>query len=252
MQSNKWTVALFTLLVLSQCNTDSASELSNTGQGGSMTRFAISHDHLYIASHQSIVAFDIKGDAFEQTSEVTVDFALETIFAKGDYLYLGASDAMYIYSIANPSTPEFIFRYSHITSCDPVVVQGNRAYVTLRGGTACNRGMNALEIIDITDPYAPVLISNYPLTSPFGLGIQNSLLFLCEGEFGLKVLDVSTPTDIRQVKEIPDIHAYDVIVRDNIVTVTGEDGVFQYEIQPSADNVTMSLLSKIAVNRSDI
>ncbi|MBA4056233.1 MAG: hypothetical protein C0490_16075, partial [Marivirga sp.] len=174
------------MVAIAACQGDSEMNNPATGQGGSMTRFAIHNNYLYVVDHLEISVFNIKDNAFEKVGNVTAGSGLETIFAKGEYLYLGANDAMYIYSLARPEEPEFIFRYSHIVSCDPVVVQGNRAYVTLRNGSFCNRGSNALEIIDISNPYEPTLISNHPMQSPHGLAVDDNLLFLCEGDNGLK------------------------------------------------------------------
>ncbi len=198
-----------------------------TGQGGSMTRFAINGNFMYVVDSNKIMVFGIQAGQFEKVNEVNVGFGLETIFTRGDYLYLGALDAMYIWSVADRSAPEFVFRYQHIVSCDPVVVQGNRAYVTMRGGTVCNRGANALEIIDITDPYAPVLLANYPMLSPHGLGVDGDRLFICEGESGFKVFDIADELNIQLVAHMEDFHAYDVIPLNGIATVTGDDGIFQ-------------------------
>jgi hypothetical protein len=233
------------------CDGDMASSesLGGTGQGGSMTRFAIQGNRMYVVDHSVIKVFDISADNFRQLSATSVGFGLETIFAKGEYLYLGANDAMYIYSIANPDQPSFIFRYSHIVSCDPVVVQGNRAYVTMRGGTWCNLGSNALEIIDIQDPYNPKLIANYPMDSPHGLAVDGSLLFLCEGENGFKVFDITNERDIKLQKHIENHFAYDVIARSGVATVTGEDGIFQYLYGAQSE---LQLLSKIPVAREEL
>ncbi|HEY9048566.1 MAG TPA: hypothetical protein VIN08_21815 [Ohtaekwangia sp.] len=241
----------FILLCLAvACETDSASNAEATGKGGSVTRFAISNGYLYLADQSSINVFDIRNQAFQKINTIAIGFGLETIFARGEYLYLGATDAMYIYSIAEPTTPSFIFRYAHIVSCDPVVVQGNRAYVTLSSGSRCNRGTNALEIIDITNPYDPVLIENYPMQSPQGLGVDGNLLFLCEGEYGLKVFNISNESSIQLVKKIDSMHAYDVIPDNGILLLTGDDGVFQYRYNQQAGD--LQLLSKIPVNREGI
>ena len=127
-------LALFGVMIAA-CEGDSSVNSSTTGQGGSMTRFAILNNYLYVVDHSQINVFNIQGSTFQKVGEVGVSIGLETIFARGEYLYLGANDAMYIYSLAQPEAPTFIFRYSHIVSCDPVVVQGNRAYVTLRSGS---------------------------------------------------------------------------------------------------------------------
>jgi len=249
MHSNRFNFGLFIFLfIVSACTQSDTNGVSGaTGQGGSLARFAIKDHYMYVVTHNSLNVYDISINNFKELSKVNIEFGLETIFAKGDYLYLGGRDAMYIYSITTPSLPSFIFRYSHITSCDPVVVHGNKAYVTLRSGTSCNLGSNALEIIDITNPLAPVLIANYPMTSPGGLGIDGNCLFICEGEHGLKMFNVENPLDIKIIKEITHVNAYDVIVGNGLLKLTGEDGIFQYEYDCSAQEI--NLLSKIPVVR---
>jgi len=248
MRSDKLIISFFLLAIVLGCENDGAMETAGgAGQGGSMTRFAISGNHLYLVDNTSIKVFDITAGKFEQLEDVHVGWGMETIFAREDYLYLGATDAMYIYSIADPVRPAFVFRYQHLLSCDPVVVQGTRAYVTLRAGSTCNRGVNALEIIDISDPYQPVLIKNYPMRSPHGLGVDNDLLFLCEGTMGFKVFDITDERDIALIEHRDDFFAYDVIAREGVATVTGEDGIFQFAYGP---DTPITELSKIPVERA--
>ncbi len=250
MRLTKLVNFLLFCMAIAACDSDSTSDSSLTGQGGSMTRFAINNNYLYVVDQQRINVFSIEENTFQKAGEISVGFGLETIFATSEYLYLGANDAMYIYSLAKPNAPEFIFRYSHIQSCDPVVVQGNRAYVTLRGGNACNQGSNALEIIDITNPYSPTLIHNYPMQSPYGLAVDNTLLFLCEGENGLKVFDISNENQIELTQHLKTFFAYDVIARNGLLIITGEDGIFQYQYDfPSS---VLKFLGKIPVSRSDV
>ena len=237
--------------LISACENGDSSSSDAVGQGGSLTRFAIKNNYLYVVGNSTIQVFEINPSEFKKINDVPVSFGLETIFAKGEYLYLGASDAMYIYSISKPATPEFIFRYTHIFACDPVVVQGTTAYVTLRStGGACRQGINALEIINITDPYNPVLIANYPMKSPGGLGIDGSCLFVCEGDYGFSMLDVSNPASISVLKEIKDVKAYDVIARQGMLTLTGDDGIFQYTYD--CQKKTVQLISKIPVQRAEL
>src|SRR5688572_21175095 len=99
MRTNKTLGFLLCLLAgVFSCDSDMASEGlgSGTGQGGSTTRFAISGTHMYVVDHSSIQVFNITSESFEQVNIVTIGFGMETIFAKGEYLYLGANDAMYI------------------------------------------------------------------------------------------------------------------------------------------------------------
>ncbi len=228
------------------CSTENASMVSTSGQGGSMTRFGIYGNYLYVAEQESIHVYTIH-DGFNKVNVINAGFGLETIFIKAPYMYLGAMDAMYIFSIEEPENPSFVFRYSHIVSCDPVVVQSNRAYVTLRSGSFCNRGVNALEIIDISDPHNPQLIKNYPMTNPHGLAVSGNLLILCEGAAGIKVFDIQQENQIVLKSHIASLHAYDVIITGELVVVTGNDGIFQYTLDYSTGSLT--LLSILPVKR---
>lgn len=248
MRSVKYFMLLFLVSALG-CEDQASNEMtSTTGQGGSMTRFAIYDNNLYAVSKEALVVYDISDGGFEKVNEEQIGWSIETLFARYPYLYIGSAEAMYIYSIAEPHSPEFVFRYAHIVSCDPVVVQGDRAYVTMRGGTACNRGANALEILDISDPENTTLIANYPMQSPHGLGVSGNTLFLCEGVNGFKVFDITNENDIQLLKHATDFAAYDVIVRDSWIAVTGQDGIYQFQY-PAQDQV-ISLLSQIPVLRN--
>ena len=241
---------LYVLIILSAaCASDSTTSLQSVGQGGSTSRYTIQGNYLYVVDDVSLRVFNVSGSEFTQVSIQEVGFGVETIFSRPDYLYLGANNGMYIYDISRPESPQFVFRYEHILSCDPVVVQGNRAYVTLNSSAlACNRGVNALEIIDITDRYNPSLIASYAMTSPRGLGVDGTYLFVSEGEHGLKVLDITNEWGVKVLETITDIHAFDVIARANRLTVTGQDGIFQYSYPSDGPNV-LELLSKIPVQR---
>ncbi len=59
---------------------------------------------------------------------------VETIFISDEHMYVGTSNGMHILSLEEPSVPILLSTYQHITACDPVVVDGNKAYVTLRSG----------------------------------------------------------------------------------------------------------------------
>src|SRR5688572_13351635 len=107
-------IAVFVAFVACDGSGVGSADAIGAGQGGSMTRFAIQGNRMYIVDHTAIKVFDITNNNFTQVNEVNAGFGLETIFAKGEYLYLGANDAMYIYSIANVDVPTFVFRYSHI------------------------------------------------------------------------------------------------------------------------------------------
>lgn len=108
---------------------DMGSSIGTTGQGGSLARFAIGGDRLYTINDFSIKIFDVSGRTdMVFKKDVEVGFGIETLFPVGQNLFIGAQDGMYIYDISSPDSPQRLSYYSHIVSCDPVVVQDNLAY----------------------------------------------------------------------------------------------------------------------------
>jgi len=225
--------ALTSLLLLSACGGDSAdgtaSSGNDTGTAGSMSRFAIVGDYLYTIVGSGLQIFDISTPSQPVPwATVWVGFNIETLFDYQSYLYIGASDGVYIYENSHPAFPEFVSRFSHFRGCDPVVVQGNYAYVTLRGGGACWGIANQLDIIDISVPSQPTLVKTYPMQGPQGLGVDGNLLFVCDGAAGLKVFDAVDPMQLQPLQTVSDLDCYDVIPLQENLVVSDEFGILQY------------------------
>ena len=151
---------------------------------------------------------------------------------------------MYIYDITAPSTPTFVSEFQHGTACDPVVVDGGYAYVTLRGGNACGATESGLFIVDISEISTPVLVENYPLEGPYGLGIKDEKLFICDGEAGLKVYDKTDIKDLKQLNHFKDIDTFDVIPLENQLLMIGDEILYQYEYL----NNNIKLISTLELN----
>ena len=60
----------------------------------------------------------------QDLEDVYAGFDIETIFNRGNHLFLGSMRGMYIYDITNPAVPTFVSEFQHGTACDPVVVDG--------------------------------------------------------------------------------------------------------------------------------
>jgi len=157
---------------------------------------------------------------------------------------------MHILDLVNPAAPNFLSSYTHITACDPVVVEGDRAYVTLRSGNTCGGFQDLLEVIDISDKYEPKRLSSFSMSKPYGLGIDNGTLFVCEGEYGLKVYDATNENSItsNMIAWFPGINAYDVIPLDNFLFMIGEDGFYIYDY---SDLNNISILGSLLISPSE-
>lgn len=202
----------------------------SVGQGGSLARFKIVGDYLYVVDYSDINIFDISDvEAPKVLDDVQVAWDIETIFNQGSILFIGGRQGMYIYDIKNPEKPEFISEFRHGTACDPVVVDGNYAYVTLKGGDFCGNTESGLYIIDITNLKNPELKVIYPMNGPNGLGIKGDQLFICDGDAGLKVYDKSNAPNITLLNNFENIFAYDVIPLASSLLMIGDQTLYQYE-----------------------
>lgn len=228
------------------CKGDSvALDNGSVGRGGSTARFTIAKDYLYIVDNQSLKVFRItEPENPVSIKRVPLNTVVETIFPFGGHLLVGTQTGMVIFSISIPENPTRISTYSHVVSCDPVVAEGNYAYVTLRSGTNCNRGLNALDVIDIKNMNNPQLVKSYPMQNPHGLGVDGNLLFVTEGDFGLKVFDKTNPNELKLIKTFQDFTAFDVISDANVLIITGKQGIYQYSYNAQNE---LKLLSKIPI-----
>ncbi|TVT41976.1 hypothetical protein FNT36_08440 [Hymenobacter setariae] len=217
----------------------SAGANASTGKGGSLARFAILGQTLYSVDENSLRVFDLQNPALPVAGKVvSLGFGIETIFPQDHYLFLGTQSGMYIYDVATPATPQRVAFYQHTVSCDPVVVDGQYAYVTLRTGRTCGGGVaNVLEVIDLTTLSRPTLAHSYPMTSPGGLGIENKRLYVCDD--GLKVFDTSNTPALTPLQHFKTTIT-DVIPNGDYLLAIGPGGLYQYRVGgPSLQQVSL-------------
>lgn len=214
------------------------------GTGGSMARFMLNENYLYvIAVPVRLKTVDVSTpDNMAVVDSLDVPRNMETLFRLQNNLFIGTTTGMLIFDLANPKKPVQISSYDHITACDPVVVDGQYAYVTLRTGNMCNNGRNLLDVIDISSLTHPYLVKSYPMFNPHGLGTDGNLLFICDGTAGLKIYDKSDPLAIitNQVAYYPDFDTYDVIPMDGILMLVGKGGIYQYRYTDPKNIVQIS------------
>jgi hypothetical protein len=221
------------------------------GAGGSMARFTIVDNNLYVLDGNSMIVYDITDmENPKKVNTIAMDFTVETVFPHEGQLFIGGTEGMYIYDNSNPSAPRFLSKFEHAVACDPVVVEGDYAYVTLRSGGPCDRAINQLDVVNITDITNPTLVSNTNMHNPHGLSVQGNTLYLCDGNQGLKVFDVTNKHNIldnmtfaaRNIRK-----AYDVIpnAENNTLIVVGKNGIFQYD---AMDPQKLQEISKLTID----
>lgn len=226
-----------------------ANNSKEIGTGGSMARFAIVDNYLYTVDNSDLHVFDISNsDDPTFLNSTTVDFHVETIYPFGNKLFIGSNDGMFIYSLnGSPENPVKTGQFTHARSCDPVISDGEFAYITLHSGSSCLGYNNELDIVRLNMLVDASLVQIYNLTSPRGLSKDGNLLFVCDGSDGLKVFDASNVLNIKLLQQLPIGDAYDVIASDNVALVVTTDALYQFDY---SDPTHLHLLSKISVLKS--
>ena len=230
-----------------------------TGVNGSMSRFAIAGEYLYaiyIGNFQPtyssyyghtgfLKVFNIENKQINHVNSINVSTEVETLFAYKDHLFLGMSNGMNIYSIENPTMPNYVSATWHFWGCDPVVVNDDYAYLTVRSTNVCGQNGNLLQVIDIRDITQPKVVSQYAMKEPYGLGIDDNKLFVCDN--GLKVFDATNPPMVgnRPLFATTDFMGFDLIPYNGLLLVIGVDGLYQY----SYSNAQLNRLSIIHVSK---
>jgi hypothetical protein len=225
-------LSLLSLIILAgSCskNNSSQNDGPSAGVAGSMARFAITNDHLYTVSDHSISAYNLS-DATAPAKRVTksLGFGIETIYPKGNTLFIGTQTGMKILDVTQPDNPNVLSNFVHWRSCDPVVANDAYAYVTLRTGTTCFGGINELQVLDIANLKQPKMVKIYPMTKPHGLALDGKNLFICDA--GIKHYDATDPANLILKRTITS-GAEDLIANDGILMAIGPDGLTQYSYQ---------------------
>lgn len=230
------------------CSAGAAPLAASTVKAGSMARFIAHHGLLYALDESELLVYDAsERGSPRRLHAMGVPADAETLYPYDELLFVGTRQGMLVYSLAkDPRAPELIGRADHAYSCDPVVVQNDIAYVTLRDGSSCRAGVNALLVFDVKDPTQPREMGRRDMTSPHGLGVDGHLLFVADAKDGLLIFDVREPAAPRLMAQAPDIGGYDVIAHAGRLYVVADDGLYQYVYGPEGIRQT-SPLSRIPI-----
>nr|WP_294773946.1 hypothetical protein [uncultured Flavobacterium sp.] len=224
-----------------------SSNTSQVGIGGSYARFQINNDALYTIDSYKLNVFNISDPVnafFDKEVYMTQWFGggqFETLFIQKDFLFVGSTTGMFTVNAEDEFNPYFVSGFSHATACDPVVVFGNTAYITVRGGSSCGAIEDQINVIDVADIANPTLISTYLINEPYGLGIKNNVLYVGCGTNGLKVFDAANSTNLTLENTYAG-NVKDIIPLDSHLIVVGDNHIKQYSYGP---NFTLTLISEI-------
>ncbi len=220
---------------------------SPTGIAGSMARFALLNDYLYTVGESELKVINVQQEQNPVVSNtVKLNWGIETIYPFQGKLFIGSNTGMSIFNTANPVSPVQLGSFSHARVCDPVIADSKYAFITLRNGTKCQGFQNELDVVDISNLGAPVLVKKFDMTNPHGLSKDGDLLFICDGRDGLKIFDAKDVTNIVLKKQVKLAETYDVIAYNGVAMVVAMDGLYQYSYSDIND---VKQLSKISITQ---
>jgi hypothetical protein len=217
-------------------------------KGGSMARFALRLDRLYTVSTTNLKVFNTATpeNPFFVNSFQFYNGAVETIYPYGNYLFIGSRTGMYLFDANDKDNPKQLSVFEHARVCDPVVADGDYAYVTLRSGNECMGFTNQLDVLDVKNMEKPRLVKSYPMFNPHGLSKDGNTLIICEGTEGLKFMDASNPDNLTYRTALKGMTTFDVITLGGYALVSAQDGLYVVEYTNPA---SPKLLSSIKINK---
>lgn len=243
----KYILPLSFLLLSLSCSKGDAG-LSNNSAGGSTARMTIVGNYLYIVSNYALNTYDISSpQSTVLLSEVPIGWGdIETIFPYRDKLFIGSQSGMYVFDNSDPKKPKLQGAAQHFRACDPVVADDDYAYVTLRntniscGGTTVNR----LEIYDIrgNNVLSPKITGTLDMPEPYGLGYSGNTLYVCMGDKGLNVVNVTDKSKPVSIKIITGENFVDVIPYNNLLIAYVVGGIVLYDISNPVNPLKLSTI----------
>lgn len=220
----KLLLLMLSVVVLGACSKDFLSESApDQGVSGSITRFAVNGNFMYVLNQNEVQTYDITDRANPVLKHrLATDWGLETITFYDNSLFLGSTTALYILDITNPAVPVIQAKSDRLstvgfTGCDPVAVNGDYAYSTIKViENICGviSAESALIVYDVSNKSNPKVLGTYPMNIPNGLGYKDNYLFVCdEGSDLLVVYDITNPAALELAPvTVPMTDPYDLIV----------------------------------------
>ena len=247
-------VTLFAALLVA-CGKDTFQNIDTAGQSGSITRFAIYNNYMYVLNLNEVQTYNLGQDNKPVLFHtLATDYGLETIQVYDGSIYVGSTTALYILDITRPGAPTLLSKtdpdaFDFVERCDPVVIKNNYVYSTLKviqnscGTISAN---SALVVYDITDKVAPFVVSEILMNIPNGLGYNETHLFVCdEGVDQVVVFDLENPGNPTPTNfNISITDPVDLIINGKTMIVSTKTDFQIYDISDVANIKRTALITK--------
>lgn len=233
----------FMSVFLISCDkTSDSSAAVASGSNGSLTRFITAGNYLYIVDNSKLHTYSISNPAVPELKNTSqVGFSIQTIFVHKDKLFIGSNNNMYIYSISNPEKPALTSQVAYfVRGRDPIVANDSVAYSTVRNEFGLG---GVLNVFNIKNSSQPVQVAASGMQNPYGLGMKDSALYVCEADSGLKVFDIKQAyAPVLKTRVAINETFYDVIVEGNLLVCYLKGGLCFIDISKPYQPAVMATL----------
>ena len=251
-------LSILCLAMLISCEAEfgslGSSDAAANATQGSYTNMLVIGDFMYVINKEKLQTYSLQqADNPTLLDGQEVGFNIESLLHHKGSLFIGSAQAMFIYEIDDKGIPNrtSITDYESLGNdfCmnDPIAVNDGNAFASLssRSVGECGRfDMNEIRVYDITNLEDPRLMQTVAMDSPRGIALDGDILFVCEAEIGLKVLDVSNPDNPVQIYHFAGFKAFDVIANDGLLVVVGPEKIYEYDY---SDIHNMKYLSELDI-----
>lgn len=254
----KYTITLLSFLFLWSCTTDSVTDQDTTdvdgttfpdvnALSGSYANMIAAGEYLYVISETDLISYERQeNQSLKEVNRQTLGLGLESLHYRTGVLFVGSSQRMYICQLNSDNIPVLKSRtqytdFSDLRPCDPIVADDEIAIASLSSSTQVTDDgcglieVNELRIYDITDLSDPQLVNTHEMTNPKGMALDQDILFVCEKEAGLKVLDMTDPRNPVEMIHFPDVDAFDAVATGTTVLVVGSSELAEFDYSDRSD-----------------
>jgi hypothetical protein len=143
-----------------------------------------------------------------------------------------------IVDLADPSQPALLGRFE-LPFASSIEAHSSLVYV----GSTTNGGM--FKILDATNPALPVELFSMPTDATVDLTVRGNYAYLADGSGGLRIVDVSTPSQAHQVGQYNQCNAsgVDISGDTNKAYLACDDGITILDISNKATPVLLGSLT---------
>lgn len=226
------------------CSKDADAVDSGAGsKSGSTASQLVYNGHMYVLDDGNLRVLSLADPAHPvEIASLSVDRGSETIYPYRENLILGASNGASIIDISNPAQPRVSGSLPQFFAHDPIVVKGDTAFQTRHWGTEDGAHQGNLHILNVANSSSPFEVTQLQLTFPLGLDYKGDFLYVCNGKFGLDVIDISQALLPKKIMTTQSVHMTDCIVRDDLLIVTGREGIAIYNLSNPASPVLVNII----------